>query len=197
MLISEIRQRRKNMELRKELQKRMLLNCHLRSMENSGKRMLQSVQSLQQKAIEAERAGDHEAAVRFASEMQRLAKHHRIADEMKDTVIRTYAISESTRALSGIMKDVHEMTENAAAPGTEEMIEMQLSMETSRESMACLMESAGEVFNSLAEINDPDPEEGEKALEHLLKAAVQDRRKSLLKETSKKLDAMTRSHAAE
>lgn len=157
-----------------------------------------SVQSLRQKAIEAEKNGDHEAAVRFASEMQRLSRHHRIANDMKDTVICTQAISESTRALSGLMKDVQEMAENTAVPGPEEMIEMQLNMEASRESMAGLMESAGEVFSNLAEFNNPEiPEEGEMALEHLLKTAEQERRKSLLKETSKKLDALTRSHADE
>jgi hypothetical protein len=167
-------------------------------METGGKKMLKSVQSLKQKAIEAERSGDHEAAVRFAAEMQHLAKHHRITDDMKDTAIRMQAISESTRALAGIMKDVHEMAENTGASGTDEMIEMQINMETSRENMDYLMETAGEVFDNLTEIsNSENREDGEKALEHLLKNAERDRRKNLLKETSKKLDAMTRNRVSE
>lgn len=196
--ISEIRQKRKNEELRKEIRQRMMFNHHMRNMETGEKRMKQITQSMRQKAIEAEKAGDHNSAVRFAAEAERLAKQLRVTGDMKDTVMGVRAVSESARALTGILKDVNEMTGVTGAPGPADMVEMQISMETAKENMDYMMETAGEAYDSLTE-NDSsvNREEGEKALKSLMKTAEREKRKSILMETSKKLDAMTRNRVTD
>ena len=167
-------------------------------MENGEKRMRQVAQAMKQKAVEAERSGDHESALRFALEAQRISKQLRTTGDMKDTILGVRASSECTRALNGIMKNVNEMAGGAGALGAEDMIEMQINMETARENMDYLMETSGEVFDCLAEgSGSENREEGERALKALMKNAEQTKRKNLLTETARKLDALTKNRVTE
>lgn len=160
--------------------------------------MRQVIESMKQKAIEAERSGDHNSAIRFAAEAARISKQLRVTSDMKDTIMGVHAVNESTRSLAGIMKDVNEMAGSAGILGAEDMAEMQISMEAARENMDHLMETSGEIFNSLAEESPMDNrEDGEKALKTIMKSAEHAKRKKLLMETAKKLDEITRNRADE
>lgn len=160
--------------------------------------MRQVIDSMKQKAIEAEHAGDHNSAVRFAAEADRISRQLRITGDMKDSIMGVHAVSDSTRSLAGIMKDVNEMAGNASILDAKDMAEMQISMETARENMDYLMETSGEIFDSLTEQSPADNrEDGENALKVLMKSAEHVKRKNLLMETAKKLNEITRNRAEE
>ena len=198
MRISELRQKKRNAEIRKEIRNRLLFKQRIRSMETGEKNMRQVIESMKQKAIEAERSGDHHSAIRFASEAARISKQLRVTSDMKDTIMGVHAVSDSTRSLAGIMKDVNEMAGSSGLLGAEDMAEMQISMEAARENMDYLMETSGEIFNSLTEESPKDDrEDGENALKSIMKSAERVKRKNLLMETAKKLDEITRNRTEE
>ncbi len=198
MFISEFRQRKKNAEIKREIRKRLLFNQQVRTMETGERRMKQCVQSLKQKAVEAEQFGDHESALRFAAEAQRLRKQLRVTGNMKDTVMEVWTIGDSTRTLNGMMKDVNEIAGSIGSLGAEDIIDTQINMETARENMDGLMSFTSEIYESLSDISSSENrEEGETVLRMLLSASEKDKYRNLLLETTRQLDSVNKNRITE
>ena len=157
------------------------------------KNLLKTAQLQKQNAIDAEKKGDHATAIRFALEAQRLEKQARVTGDMKNTTLTAHAMSENARALANMMQSVNRIVESSGMPDASEMIGMQVQMEVIRENMDMMMETSGETLDQLTDTTGSvEQETGERLLKDLIKDEERKKHKDLLKETGKKLDALTR-----
>ena len=190
-------QRRRQKQQQKEIENRICFRRNLKSLEAGEKNLTMAAETQRRNAVEAEKKGDHAGAIRFALEAQRLEKQARVTGDMKNTTLTVHAISENTRALSGMMKSVNHMA-GSGIPDAADMIGMQMQMESIRENMDMIMETSGEVLDQLTETEgQPEQEAGEAFLRDLLKQEESRKHRSILAETGKKLDALFRIRVAE
>ncbi len=183
----------KKKKQKKEIENRIFFKRNMSVLEAGEKNLLKTAQLQKQNAIEAEKNGDHAAAIRFAMEAQRLEKQARVTGDMKNTTLTAHAMSENTRALANMMQSVNKIAEDSRMPDACEMIGMQVQMEAIRENMDMMMETSGETLDQLTNTTGSlEQETGEKILKELMKEEERKKHRDLLKETGKKLDALTR-----
>lgn len=181
------------MELQKEIQQRAAFRRNVRQIDASEKELARIEQAQRRKAIEAEKTGNHTAAVRFAEAAERLGRQVLATADMKDTILATHAMQENTNAVTGLLRTVTDLSETAEIPDQADLATFRIGMETTREKMDMLMEIGEENMDLMANGTDSGQEErGEKILQKWLKTAEQEKRKNLLKETSKHLDTVMR-----
>ncbi len=177
----------------KEIENRVLFKRNMNVVEAGEKNLLKTAQLQKQNAIDAEKKGDHATAIRFALEAQRLEKQARVTGDMKNTTLTAHAMSENARALANMMQSVNRIVESSGMPDASEMIGMQVQMEVIRENMDMMMETSGETLDQLTDTTGSvEQETGERLLKDLIKDEERKKHKDLLKETGKKLDALTR-----
>lgn len=190
--ISAFPKQKKKLQQR-EIENRILFKRNMNVLEAGERNLLKTAQLQKQNAIEAEKNGDHATALRFAMEAQRLEKQARVTGDMKNTTLTAHAMSENTRALANMMQSVNKIAESSNMPDTGEMIGMQVQMEAIRENMDMMMETSGETLDQLTNTaGSMEQETGEEILRNLMKEEERKKHKDLLKETGKKLDALTR-----
>ena len=186
----------KNRHLQKEIENKIAFRRSLSNLETGERKLAKIANEQKQHAIAAEKSGDHAAAVRFSLEAKRLEKQLRVTGDMKNTTMTIHSLSENTRALAGMMKTVNDLVGASGISSPEEMIDAQIRMEVIRENTAMMMEASAETLDQLTETTGlAEDDAGESALRDLMKAEQQERRKSILTETGKKLDALTRTRA--
>ena len=186
----------KNKRLQKEIKNRIAFRRSLNNLETGERKLTKAAKEQKQHAIAAEKSGDHAAAVRFALEAKRLENQLRVTGDMKNTTVKIHSLSENARALTGMMKTVNNLAGASGMPGPADMIDAQIRMEVIRENTDMMMEASAETLDQLTETSGLTTDEaGEAALRDLMKAEQQERRKSILTETGKKLDALTRTRA--
>lgn len=185
--------KQKKKSQQREIENRIIFKRNMNVLEAGEKNLLKTAQLQKQNAIEAEKNGDHATALRFAMEAQRLEKQARVTGDMKNTTLTAHAMSENTRALANMMQSVNMIAESSNMPDTGEMIGMQVQMEAIRENMDMMMETSGETLDQLTNTaGSMEREAGEEILRDLMKEEERKKHKDLLKETGKKLDALTR-----
>lgn len=183
----------KKKKQQKEIENKILFKRNMNVLEAGERNLLKTAELQKQNAIEAEKNGDHATAVRFAMEAQRLEKQARVTGDMKNTTLTAHAMSENTRALANMMQSVNKIAESSGMLDAGEMIGMQVQMEAIRENMDMMMEASGETLDQLTDTaGSLEQEAGEKILRDLMKDEERKKHKDLLKETGKKLDALTR-----
>lgn len=185
--------KQKKKSQQREIENRIIFKRNMNVLEAGEKNLLKTAQLQKQNAIEAEKNGDHATALRFAMEAQRLEKQARVTGDMKNTTLTAHAMSENTRALANMMQSVNKIAESSNMPDAGEMIGMQVQMEAIRENMDMMMETSGETLDQLTNTaGSMEQETGEEILRDLMKEEERKKHKDLLKETGKKLDALTR-----
>lgn len=185
--------KQKKKSQQREIENRIIFKRNMNVLEAGEKNLLKTAQLQKQNAIEAEKNGDHATALRFAMEAQRLEKQARVTGDMKNTTLTAHAMSENTRALANMMQSVNKIAESSNMPDAGEMIGMQVQMEAIRENMDMMMETSGETLDQLTNTaGSMEQEAGEEILRDLMKEEERKKHKDLLKETGKKLDALTR-----
>lgn len=185
--------KQKKKSQQREIENRIIFKRNMNVLEAGEKNLLKTAQLQKQNAIEAEKNGDHATALRFAMEAQRLEKQARVTGDMKNTSLTAHAMSENTRALANMMQSVNKIAESSNMPDAGEMIGMQVQMEAIRENMDMMMETSGETLDQLTNTaGSMEQEAGEEILRDLMKEEERKKHKDLLKETGKKLDALTR-----
>ena len=194
--INGLKNQMKNKRLQKEIENKIAFRRSLNNLETGERKLTKAVKEQKQLAIAAEKSGDHAAAVRFALEAKRLENQLRVTGDMKNTTVTIHSLSENARALTGMMRTVNDLAGASGMPGPAEMIDAQIRMEVIRENTDMMMEASAETLDQLTETSGLTTDEaGEAALRDLMKADQKERRKSILTETGKKLDALTRTRA--
>lgn len=196
-IISGLSRKRQQREREKEIRKRMAFRGNLRRIELSEKALAMAREEQRRKAIEAEKAGNHGAAVQFAVAAERMGQQAAATSDMKDKVLAAQAMQDNMVAFTGLIRSVNEMSENLQAPDVEDVTALQISSETVRDRMQTLLEAGESSIDLLAEDDWSEKEKGEKMLRTWMKADGQQKSRNILKETSKHLDAVMKSAMGE
>lgn len=154
------------------------------------------VASFRQKAEEAQRTGNHDQAVYFAGEAERLSRHLAASTQMRRTADTVHVLSEGNRAL----KETLEITGGLAdGMDPEALVQARMAWEVNREQVELLMAESDAAFGDFPEEQDTQQRaRGEAYLREIMKSRTEAERKrrGMLLETNRKLDEMLKNRTS-
>lgn len=142
------------------------------------------------RALEAEQAGNHGAAVQYALDHQRLKTHCRKVGNIRDTVVLAQTLGENTQAVAQVLKATAALAGSLEVNG-ESLAETGMEFDLLQQELSMAMEQAGDLYAGDPHDEDqPSSAEGEDALAKLLAGQRKTDTRRKLRETTARLDAL-------
>ena len=154
------------------------------------------VASFRQKAEEAQRAGNHDLAVHFAGEAERLSRHLASSTQMRRTADTVQVLSEGNRALKETLEITGEMADGM---DPEALAQARMAWEVSREQVEMLMAESDAAFGDIQGPQDTQQRaRGEAYLREIMKSRTEaeKKRSRLVQETNRKLDELLKNRTS-
>lgn len=154
------------------------------------------VASFRQKAEEAQRAGNHDLAVHFAGEAERLSRHLASSTQMRRTADTVQVLSEGNRALKETLEITGEMADGM---DPEALAQARMAWEVNREQVEMLMAENDAAFGDIPETQDTQQRaRGEAYLREIMKSRTEaeKKRSRLVQETNRKLDELLKNRTS-
>lgn len=154
------------------------------------------VASFRQKAEEAQRAGNHDLAVHFAGEAERLSRHLASSTQMRRTADTVQVLSEGNRALKETLEITGEMADGM---DPEALAQARMAWEVNREQVEMLMAESDAAFGDIPETQDTQQRaRGEAYLREIMKSRTEaeKKRSRLVQETNRKLDELLKNRTS-
>ena len=154
------------------------------------------VASFRQKAEEAQRAGNHDLAVHFAGEAERLSRHLASSNQMRRTADTVQVLSEGNRALKETLEITGEMADGM---DPEALAQARMAWEVNREQVEMLMAESDAAFGDIQGPQDTQQRaRGEAYLREIMKSRTEaeKKRSRLVQETNRKLDELLKNRTS-
>ena len=154
------------------------------------------VASFRQKAEEAQRAGNHDLAVHFAGEAERLSRHLASSTQMRRTADTVQVLSEGNRALKETLEITGEMADGM---DPEALAQARMAWEVNREQVEMLMAESDAAFGDIQGPQDTQQRaRGEAYLREIMKGRTEaeKKRSRLVQETNRKLDELLKNRTS-
>ena len=154
------------------------------------------VASFRQKAEEAQRAGNHDLAVHFAGEAERLSRHLASSTQMRRTADTVQVLSEGNRALRETLEITGEMADGM---DPEALAQARMAWEVNREQVEMLMAESDAAFGDIQGPQDTQQRaRGEAYLREIMKSRTEaeKKRSRLVQETNRKLDELLKNRTS-
>ncbi len=154
------------------------------------------VASFRQKAEEAQRAGNHDLAVHFAGEAERLSRHLASSTQMRRTADTVQVLSEGNRALRETLEITGEMADGM---DPEALAQARMAWEVNREQVEMLMAESDAAFRDIQGPQDTQQRaRGEAYLREIMKSRTEaeKKRSRLVQETNRKLDELLKNRTS-
>ena len=154
------------------------------------------VASFRQKAEEAQRAGNHDLAVHFAGQAERLSRHLASSTQMRRTADTVQVLSEGNRALKETLEITGEMADGM---DPEALAQARMAWEVNREQVEMLMAESDAAFGDIPETQDTQQRaRGEAYLREIMKSRTEaeKKRSRLVQETNRKLDELLKNRTS-
>ncbi len=154
------------------------------------------VASFRQKAEEAQRAGNHDLAVHFAGEAERLNRHLASSTQMRRTADTVQVLSEGNRALRETLEITGEMADGM---DPEALAQARIAWEVNREQVEMLMAESDAAFGDIQGPQDTQQRaRGEAYLREIMKSRTEaeKKRSRLVQETNRKLDELLKNRTS-
>ena len=154
------------------------------------------VASFRQKAEEAQRAGNHDLAVHFAGEAERLSRHLASSTQMRRTADTVQVLSEGNRALKETLEITGEMADGM---DPEALAQARMAWEVNREQVEMLMAESDAAFGDIQGPQDTQQRaRGEAYLREIMKSRTEaeKKRSRLVQETNRKLDELLKNRTS-
>ena len=154
------------------------------------------VASFRQKAEEAQRAGNHDLAVHFAGEAERLSRHLASSTQMRRTADTVQVLSEGNRALKETLEITGEMADGM---DPEALAQARIAWEVNREHVEMLMAESDAAFGDIQGPQDTQARARSEAyLREIMKSRTEaeKKRSRLVQETNRKLDELLKNRTS-
>lgn len=154
------------------------------------------VASFRQKAEEAQRTGNHDLAVHFAGEAERLSRHLASSTQMRRTADTVHVLSEGNRALKETLEITGEMADGM---DPEALAQARIAWEVNREQVEMLMAESDAAFGDIQGPQDTQQRaRGEAYLREIMKSRTEaeKKRSRLVQETNRKLDELLKNRTS-
>ena len=154
------------------------------------------VASFRQKAEEAQRAGNHDLAVHFAGEAERLSRHLASSTQMRRTADTVQVLSEGNRALRETLEITGEMADGM---DPEALAQARMAWEVNREQVEMLMAESDAAFGDIQGPQDTQQRARSEAyLREIMKSRTEaeKKRSRLVQETNRKLDELLKNRTS-
>ena len=154
------------------------------------------VASFRQKAEEAQRTGNHDMAVHFAGEAERLSRHLASSTQMRRTADTVQVLSEGNRALKETLEITGEMADGM---DPEALAQARIAWEVNREQVEMLMAESDAAFGDIQGPQDTQQRaRGEAYLREIMKSRTEaeKKRSRLVQETNRKLDELLKNRTS-
>ena len=154
------------------------------------------VASFRQKAEEAQRAGNHDLAVHFAGEAERLSRHLASSNQMRRTADTVQVLSEGNRALKETLEITGEMADGM---DPEALAQARMAWEVNREQVEMLMAESDAAFGDIQGPQDTQQRARSEAyLREIMKSRTEaeKKRSRLVQETNRKLDELLKNRTS-
>ena len=188
-IIQDHARQRRQREMRRRIMEDMEYRSHIRGVQGGQKELKNLIDHYTADAIEAEKLGNHRAALRLAAEAQRLKKFHSSSGDMRSALEAAHAMRATSSALANIINASGELMETSAgmvdpaALGSAQagMLEITEQMRMMREQNEAMWEVFGE------ERGVEETQAGEAALSEILAAHKKSQNK-MLQDMNRKLE---------
>lgn len=154
------------------------------------------VASFRQKAEEAQRTGNHDLAVHFAGEAERLSRHLASSTQMRRTADTVQVLSEGNRALKETLEITGEMADGM---DPEALAQARIAWEVNREQVEMLMAESDAAFGDIQGPQDTQQRARSEAyLREIMKSRTEaeKKRSRLVQETNRKLDELLKNRTS-
>ena len=154
------------------------------------------VASFRQKAEEAQRTGNHDLAVHFAGEAERLSRHLASSTQMRRTADTVQVLSEGNRALKETLEITGEMADGM---DPEALAQARMAWEVNREQVEMLMAESDAAFGDIQGPQDTQARARSEAyLREIMKSRTEaeKKRSRLVQETNRKLDELLKNRTS-
>ena len=196
-IIQDRTRQRRQREMRQRIAEDMEYRSRMRGIQGGQKELKALIDSYTARAIEAEKSGNHNAALRLAAEAQRLKRFHSSSGDMRSTLEAAHAMRTTSSALMSIINASGNLMEatagmmDPAALGNAQagMLEINEQMRMMQEQNELMWETFGE------EQGSEDTQAGEAALNEILAAHRKSQRQTL-QDMNRKLDNLQSTRAA-
>ena len=165
-----------------------------------GKRSIRAlIEDFSNRAVEAERAGQHDQAVRFAMEARRLKQYEAGSGAINARIETAHAMTAAGRAMADIVGASGRLLESAARMSDPAALgELETGMLVLNESVDQLLEQNALLFEGMDTRTEREIDEaGEACLREIMDSRVKERRSRMLADTHQQLDRLQRLRAAE
>lgn len=189
---NEIVRRKRLKEQQKRIAENIRYRQSMRNIKGADRQIQNSIDSYILQAVVAEQAGEHEKAVRLATEAQRLKQYQASSSTIRSKLEVVQAVSTANRAMANIVnisEDLMKSTTRLADPT--KLGEAQIGMEMLNESMSTLIDQSEEALDYMNAM--PEEESNEAGEEYLRQIMIDTNRKirfNILDDTNKKLDRL-------
>ena len=196
--LDEIARRRRARERGQRIVQDIGYRQGMRDMENGQKKLKNLAEEYAQRAVEAEKSGDHAQAIQLALQAKRLRQYQTSSGAVKATLESARAVTVTNRAMMDILGGAGALAETAARmadPGA--LGQAQAGMLAAQESMEIMMEGSEAAFGWMEEGRETASEEDEACLNDLMESERRRRRSRAIEDTEKQLNRLQRQRAAE
>lgn len=188
-------QRKRNRQREQTLQENIRYRQNLREVCRNEKNVERLCGQYQAQAIEAERMGRHDLAVRLAAQEAKLKKHQIVTGGMRGSLEVAHAVQSSNQAMAEMMEDsknaANSLLAYASAP---DAYATQAELESMQEHVQTFLEESEALYEDfVTEENDSVNEEGERCLKALVSAGNKEKQRRLLQNTNSQLEKLQRS----
>ena len=196
-IIQDQARRRRQREMRERIAQDLEYRNHMRSIQGGQKEMKAQIDNCTARAIEAEKAGDHKAALRYAAEAHNLKRFHAYTGDMRSTIETAHAVHTANAALASILNASGELMDTAAGMVDPAAIGCaQAGMIEIGEQMRMIQEQNELMWDSFEdEPRADDLQAGEAALKEILATRRKSQRQAL-QDMNRKLDSLESARAA-
>ena len=184
---NEIVRRKRLKEQQKRIAENIRYRQSMRNIKGADRQIQNSIDSYILQAVVAEQAGEHEKAVRLATEAQRLKQYQASSSTIRSKLEVVQAVSTANRAMANIVnisEDLMKSTTRLADPT--KLGEAQIGMEMLNESMSTLIDQSEEALDYMNAM--PEEESNEAGEEYLRQIMIDTNRKirfNILDDTNK------------
>lgn len=196
-IIQDQARRRRQREMRERIAQDLEYRSQMRGIQSGQKEMKAQIDNCTARAIEAEKAGDHKAALRYAAEAQNLKRFHAYTGDMRSTIETAHAVHSANAALANILNASGELMDSTAGMVDPAAIgSAQAGMIEIGEQMRMIQEQNELMWDSFEdESRSDDLQAGEAALKEILASRRKSQRQAL-QDMNRKLDSLESARAA-
>lgn len=185
----------KRMKKREQtLQGNILYRQSLREVYRNERSVERLCSQYEAQAIEAERTGQHDLAVRLAAQQAQLRKHQIVSSGMRGSLEVAHAVQSSNQAMAEIMEDSRRAANSLlASASSPDACATQMELESMREHVQTFLDDSAVFYEDFVSGEDEQVnEEGERCLRTLMSAGSKEKQRRLLHDTNTQLERLQR-----